>query len=736
MKIINELLQKTFEDGASDLFLASGKVPRYRMDGPIIAVPGYEERPLKEEELVEFRGKILRPEAVEVYRAKGSCDAGFTLESGKMRFRINFYQQQEFSSLVARPIPLGATLSFERLNLPLVLRELAEQPRGLILVVGAAGSGKSTTMAAMINHINNVFCKHVVTIEDPIEYIHKDSKSWITQREIGIDTTGFSEALMNVVRESPNVIVIGEMRDQVTMQTAISAALTGHLVISTVHTADTLQAMERIVNTFPEHLRQQIADDLALALQAVVAQRLLPAAQHQGMIPAVEILKATPLVRSLISERNFADLEEVIKRGSEDGMVTFNRALLALLKDGKITLEDGVAAAANREEFLLLTRGMESGIDTFRGMFGQEESDSEHMNMKRLLHSAAANSASDLIITAGAPPTLRVNGELIPLDAPPLSPADTQRLFFSIISARQRLDFEENRELDFALTTRLKTSNDEEERSYRFRVNGFYQRGNIGAAFRVIPSRIPGPDELTLPPQLMNLIKQKQGLILITGPTGHGKSTTQACLIDRINMTNPCHIVTIEDPIEYVHSNKMALVEQREVHADTLSFANALKYVLRQDPDVILVGEMRDPETIATALTAAETGHLVLATLHTNNAPQSVDRIVDSFPAHQQNQIKIQLAGSLLGIVAQRLIPRRDGTGRAAAFEIMLGTPAVQALIREGKTGNLKGVIETSYKDGMLTMDHALSDLYSRNIITREEMNSIVKDFKATKGYA
>ncbi len=735
MKIINELLQKTFDDGASDLFVSAGKGPRYRFNGPIIPVPGHEENTLSEETLKEFREQILRPEAKETYRIKGSCDAGYTLQAGKMRFRINFYQQQEVSSFVARPIPLGTSLSFEGLNLPPVLRELAERPRGLILVVGAAGSGKSTTMAAMINHINNVFSKHIVTVEDPVEYVHRDLKSWISQREVGIDTTGFGEALTNVVRESPDVIVIGEMRDQTTMQTAVSAALTGHLVISTVHTADTLQAMERIINTFPEHLRQQIADDLALALQAVIAQRLLPAASGRGMIPAVEVLKATPLVRSLISDRNFADLEEVIKRGAEEGMVTFNRALMALVRDEKVTIEHAVAAAANREEFLLLVRGMESGIDTFRGMFGQDESDSEEMNMKRLLHSAAANNASDLLITAGAPPTLRVNGDLIPLDTPPLSPADTQRLFFSIITARQRLMFEENRELDFALTTRLQTSQDSAERTYRFRVNGFYQRGNIGAAFRVIPSTIPSSEALTLPPQLLNLIKQKQGLILITGPTGHGKSTTQACLIDRINTTTPCHIVTIEDPIEYVHGNKMGLVEQREVHSDTLSFSNALKYVLRQDPDVILVGEMRDPETIGTALTAAETGHLVLATLHTNNAPQTIDRIVDSFPSHQQNQIKIQLAGALLGVVAQRLIPKRDGSGRAAAFEIMLGTPAVQALIREGKTGNLKGVLETSYKDGMVTMEHALADLYSRNIITREEMNSIVKDFKTTKGY-
>jgi twitching motility protein PilT len=206
-------------------------------------------------------------------------------------------------------------------------------------------------------------------------------------------------------------------------------------------------------------------------------------------------------------------------------------------------------------------------------------------------------------------------------------------------------------------------------------------------------------------------------------------------LIDRVNTLRGCHIITVEDPIEYVHQNKKAVIEQREVHADTLSFGNALKYVLRQDPDVILVGEMRDTETIAAALTAAETGHLVMATLHTNSAPQSIDRIIDSFPGHQQNQIKLQLAGTLLGIVSQRLIPHKDGQSRVAAFEIMLGTPAVQSLIREGKTSHLQSVIETSFKDGMVTMEKAVGELYAKELISREDMNSLIRNFKSDKAY-
>ena len=733
MRII-ELLNAAARSEASDLFISAGKPPYVRQLGKVLPVEGV---PVTAEEIEAFRRKVLLPGAEEKFNSCGSYDTGFSLEQG-FRFRINFLIQQGLPGMVARPVQLGSDLSFEKLQLPGIIRELSDLPRGLILIAGSAGSGKSTTMAAMINHINHHYEKHIVTIEDPIEYIHQDIKSLITQREIGADTTSFSEALTNVVRESPNVIVIGEMRDLVTMQTAVTAALTGHLVISTVHTADTVQALERIINHFPEHLRRQAADDLSLALEGVIAQRLVAREDQPGMIPAVEILRATPVVRSLIADRNFKDLETAIRRGHEDGMITFDRALCEMQKSGKISLETGRIAASNPDEFLLLSKGMESGIETFRDLTGKEESDTDKINIKRLLHSAVANGASDLIISAGCRPTVRVDGELVPMDTDTMTSADTKRLLFSILSPRQRADFEENREIDFALTVHLKRSDAPEEAppdQCRFRVNGFYQRGNVGTAIRVIPKTIPTPEELKLPAAVVALTDKKHGLILVTGPTGHGKSTTQASLIDRINSRQGCHIITVEDPIEYVHQNRKAVIEQREVHADTLSFANALKYVLRQDPDVILVGEMRDTETIAAALTAAETGHLVMATLHTNNAPQSIDRIIDSFPAHQQNQIRLQLSGTLLGIVAQRLIPLKDGHGRVAAFEVMLGTPAVQSLIREGKTSQLQSVIETSFKDGMITMEKAMMELYNKNLISRENVNSLLKNFKQDKAY-
>ena len=257
----------------------------------------------------------------------------------------------------------------------------------------------------------------------------------------------------------------------------------------------------------------------------------------------------------------------------------------------------------------------------------------------------------------------------------------------------------------------------------------------MGVVARVVNQVIPPPEALSLPPVLMSLIEKRQGLILVTGPTGSGKSTALASLIDKINRSRPSHIITIEDPIEYVHGNILSIVEQRELHADTMSFSTALKFALRQNPDVIMVGEVRDVETMAAALTAAETGHRVLAAIHTNSAPQTVDRIVDSFPEHQQNQIRQQLAGVILGVVSQRLLPRLDGVGRAAAFEIMIGTPPVRSLIREGKTHQLQSVIETSYKDGMVTLEKSLETLYNAGLVSLESTKAYQADYQETRSF-
>ncbi len=334
------------------------------------------------------------------------------------------------------------------------------------------------------------------------------------------------------------------------------------------------------------------------------------------------------------------------------------------------------------------------------------------MNMESLLREAVVRRASDLHVTVGAPPILRINGLLLRLDLPTLGVDDTRQLYEAITTEQRRALFEQNGEIDFSYTI-IGLS--------RFRVNVFRQRGSIAIAIRIIPERVPKLAELGLPDVLRELAVKPRGLVLVTGPTGSGKSTTMAAMIDMINHERACNILTLEDPIEYLHKHGKSIVNQREVGADTKSFANALRAALREDPDVILVGEMRDMETISIAVRAAETGHLVLATLHTSDAAQTVDRIIDVFPPYQHQQVRTQLSLALQGIVAQQLLPRKDGSGRVVAVETMISTPATRNLIREGKSHQLLSVIQTGAKFGMQSMDLALRDLCRKGAISEEE---------------
>lgn len=349
----------------------------------------------------------------------------------------------------------------------------------------------------------------------------------------------------------------------------------------------------------------------------------------------------------------------------------------------------------------------------------------EDVHIDDLLREATERGASDLHLTVGLPPVIRVDGALTHLNYQPLSPGDTQRLIYDILTNDQIQHFESVHELDFSYGVR---------NVGRFRVNVYKQRGSVGAALRSIPDRIPTYEQLNLPPVLRELSRRTSGLILVTGPTGSGKSTTIACMIDTINAERPVHIMTIEDPIEYLHRHKKGMVNQRELGTDTDSFANALRAVLREDPDVILIGEMRDLETIQAALTLSETGHLVFGTLHTRNAPQTIDRVIDVFPPHQQEQIRVQLSNTLEAVIAQQLMPRIGG-GRIVALEILVATSAVRNLIREGKTHQIYSAIETGAQYGMQTMDKSLADLYRNGIITLEEAEARAIDRENLKRF-
>ncbi len=354
------------------------------------------------------------------------------------------------------------------------------------------------------------------------------------------------------------------------------------------------------------------------------------------------------------------------------------------------------------------------------------------VSMNELLEAVIEEGASDLHITVGLPPMLRVHGELRPLDLANLAAADTERLMKSITSDNYQQKIREVGGCDFGFGFGGKA---------RFRVSVFRQKGNVGMALRQIPSTLLSLDAIGLPAQIKDLLYRPRGLILVTGPTGSGKSTTLASMINLINVERDCHIVTIEDPIEYYHEHKRSIITQREVGVDVPNFKEALRRALRQDPDVILVGEMRDLETMEAAITAAETGHLVMATLHTTGAARTVDRIVDAFPTDQQEQIRTQLASSIVAVISQLLIVRQDQAGRVAAFEIMITTPSIQNLIRDNKTFRISSDIQTGAKWGMIAMDAHLMFLYEKGIISYENLitkaqdpDSIVMKMQAASG--
>lgn len=341
------------------------------------------------------------------------------------------------------------------------------------------------------------------------------------------------------------------------------------------------------------------------------------------------------------------------------------------------------------------------------------------MTIEELLITAKENKASDVHITVGLPPKMRINGILVDMDYPRLLPPDTEAVISTMMSDKRLQQFEELGEIDFSYSI---------PQIGRYRVNVFHQRGSMAASIRLVSTKIPLPEELGIPKSVVDLYQKKRGLVLVTGPTGSGKSTTLASIIDRINSMREVHVITLEDPIEYLHNHKKAMVNQREVGLDTHSYSNALRAALREDPDVILVGEMRDLETISTAITAAETGHLVLSTLHTIGAASTIDRIVDVFPPHQQQQIRVQLSMVLESVISQQLIPTADKKSRVAAFEVMHSTPAIKNLIREAKSPQINSTIQTSKKLGMQTMDDAIFDLYMKGDIDKENAVSYAQD--------
>ncbi|GAB4455563.1 MAG: type IV pilus twitching motility protein PilT [Armatimonadaceae bacterium] len=404
------------------------------------------------------------------------------------------------------------------------------------------------------------------------------------------------------------------------------------------------------------------------------------------------------MLNPLLPDDELAPLERTPKRAGATGDAELLRGLL---EDGPLT--PGSAPTARNFEVGRLDESLEGDANVVLPI--------SEAHIDDILRMSQQVKASDIHMTVGLPPMLRIDGKVTPSRYEQITPREAQRLIYDILTSEQIEKFERTKELDFSYGV---------ANVGRFRVNVYRQKGHVGSALRAIPQKIPSLDSLRLPPILRELTQKHSGLILVTGPTGSGKSTTIASMIDIINSEHQVHIMTMEDPIEYLHTHKTAIVNQREIGHDSESFHNAIRAVLREDPDVILVGEMRDKETIAAALTLAETGHLVFGTLHTRSAPATIDRVVDVFPPDQQDQIKVQLASSIQAVVAQQLMPMLGG-GRCAAVEIMVATPAIRNLIREGKTYQIQSAIETGHQYGMQPMDRVLAEMHKSGMISYDE---------------
>ena len=694
---IQTLLAKFDDDGGSDLFLHEGRPPAARVHGQVhrLAHP-----PITRAQLESIVQEAAGEAAYRQFLNTGDLDTGWSLPNGR-RYRFNVSRQQGCLAVVARPVPSGAMVA-EDLGIPSSVMESPSQ----------RGSCWSQAPPARAIHHEMVYASHqpdrlnIITIEDPIEFVHNDAMARCPSARWAA-TQSFGAALRHVAAE-PRCD-----RDR-----RASGCRDGGGHRGLAHRPPRLcqpahhrrhQSVQRILNDF-EHLRAQVS----LTCPGAQGHRE-PAARAtlrpQWACAGRRVLTVTPSAARLLREQRVEDLRDLMQSHRGPEMQTFNRALLELYRQQVVDFETGKGYATHPDEFALLARGMSTGVASL-GTGNTSNLASSELDMKGLLSRAEELQSSDLHLAAGRPPIVRIDGELRAMSNQPLTDADVRMLLYSIMNGRQRSQYDLEREVDFAIAV---------DGGRRFRVNAYHQKGRMAAALRAIPNKPPDARTLGIPETILDLANRPQGLLLVVGPTGAGKSTTLACLLNRINRTRACRIITIEDPVEYVHESQTATVDQREVFADTKSFAAALKYILRQDPDVILVGEMRDLETISSALTAAETGHLVLATLHANDAVQAIDRIIDVFPAHQQTQARTMVASSLLAVVSQRLLQRREGRGRVAAFEVLLGTPAVRNQIRDEKLHQILSTMERSAREGMVTMDYAMKRLYESGDVRYED---------------
>ena len=561
-----------------------------------------------------------------------------------------------------------------------------------------------------------------MTAEDPVEFNLMGVNQVLVRESIGLN---FAAALRSFLRQDPNIILVGEIRDFETAEIAVKAALTGHLVLSTLHTNDAPSTVNRLMNMGIEPFL--VASSLNLVCAQRLVRRICKHCAEPHPTPAAALIAGGLLSRRCQDSgpsagQGVREVQQHRLQGPRRPVRGHGHHRGPARADSRGRLVARAAAQGRRRRHANASRQRAAKSQGRRhDARGSSEGDGEYASKREgpetmatlpeLLHTLVGLEGSDLHITTDTPPQVRVHGHLRRLDGPDMTPGATKQLTYSVLTDAQKKRFEETLELDFSFGIKGLA---------RFRCNMFNQRGAVGAVYRLIPEKIRSFQELGLPAVLATLAERPRGLVLVTGPTGSGKSTTLAAMLDKINKERHDHILTIEDPIEFVHQHQGCLVNQREVHSDTQSFSMALRAALREDPDIVLIGEMRDLETVEAALKIAETGHLTFGTLHTNSAAQTINRIIDIFPANQQSQIRTQLSLVLEGIVCQALLPKTSG-GRFAALEILVPTPAIRNLVREDKVHQIYSSMQTGQeKYGMQTMNQSLATLHQRKQVTLE----------------
>jgi len=635
-------------------------------------------------------------------------------------------------------------------------QQMLKLPFGMVLIGGPTGSGKTTTLYASVNQLNRTEC-NILTIEDPIEY----HLSGINQFQVNPKSdVSFANSLRAFMRLDPDVILVGEIRDTETAKIATQAALTGHLVLSSVHANDAVGIMFRLLDlgvepflicsalagTVAQRIVRRTCPSCRAPYEAPVEEKMayqeemgeLPdqfykgkgcnlcnGTGYLGQCGVFELFTLTDEVKRLFLSGSTAS--QIRAQAIRDGMVPLKHdAMLKVKQDITIVPEvlrnvfstdeqyvrQQVGGTPDIDSGTLITTNHEEATSMARSQSPESKSESAYIKVEKLLKLMVDKHASDLHLKVSSPPVLRIDGALVTQDdLPPLTVPDIESAFKQVTTEDQRIAFAGERYLDLAYSI---------PGLARFRLNTLQQRGTLSLAFRLIPFTIPSIDELELPQICKELVMKPRGLILVTGPAGSGKSTTLAAMISHLNENEKRNVISIEDPIEFLYPDKKCLISQLELGDDTKSFAAALKHALRHDPNVIVIGEMRDLDTISTAMTAAETGHLILGTLHTIDAVQSVDRLIDMFPDGQQRQVRLQLSHVIEAVLSQRLVTRIEG-GQMAAFEIMIANNVITRLIREDQAFEIPANIEMSVREGMQTLDQALADLVRRNIITTEE---------------